>query len=98
MRMLLAFCSATDRRSVSSSSFAVMAGSQEVRRERRPKHTRLDLGKRRVTARRRVVEERREPAVVRRAEVLERNVLGGFQHTIPHVLGGLDARLARRND
>ena len=57
-----------------------------------------DLLKRRVAARGRVVAERREPAIVRRAQLLDRNVCGRFQDSVPNLFRRLDARVDRRDD
>ena len=101
-RMLLAFCRATERSSCSSSSSRRhYARSERLRRERGAQHARADLRERRVAARRRVVAERRESAIVGRAQLLERNVLGRLEHPVPHFLGasrcaGRSARPRRR--
>ena len=93
-RMLLAFCSATDRSSCSSSSsVATTRAPSASAASAVPAHPRANLCERRVAGRRGVVAERREPAIVGRAQLLDRNVLGRFEDAVAHFL-----RRSRRAD
>ena len=74
------------------------AASDAFRRERGAEHACPDLFERRVAARRRVVAERREPAVIRRAQLFDGNVLGRFEDPVADFLRSLDARVDRRDD
>src|SRR6202011_2272323 len=67
-------------------------------RKRRAQDTRPDLGESSVTARGGVVTERREPAVVGGAQVLDRYVVGRFEYPVAHFFRGLDAWVDGSND
>src|SRR3989442_241798 len=72
-----------------------LVSSDKCRRQLRAEHTRPDLCKGSITARRSIITEGRESAVVGRAELIDRYVLGRFDYTVPHFLWGLDARSDR---
>ena len=73
--MLRAFCSATARSRSSSSSRSAITRPREFPPRARCPARAPDLGKGRLPARRRVVAERGEPAVVAGPELLDRDVL-----------------------
>src|SRR5439155_19870939 len=74
------------------------ASSNQFRGDFLATHTRPDLGKGRVTAQGRVIKEIRESAVVGRSKLLDRDVLGRLQHTVPHLFRGLNVRVYRSID
>src|ERR1700687_1337971 len=98
MKMASAFRRAADRSCLSSSSFVISASSDKLFRELRAQHTRSNLGEGGVAARRGVVKERRESAVVGSTEVLDWDVLRRFKHTVAHFFGGLDVGVDRSGD
>ena len=51
-------------------------------RQRRPQHPGANLGKGRVSRRGGIVAERREPAVIGRAQLLDRNISGRLQNAM----------------
>ena len=67
-------------------------------REPGPFDARADLRERGLAGRRGVVAEWREPAVVARAELRDRNVFGGLEHAVAHLLRRLDPRIDRIDD
>ena len=99
--MLCAFCSATERSSSSSSSVGLGINALPLSALAPParcRSTRARIFAKAVSRRRgRVVAERREAAVVGRAELLERDVLRRLEHAVAHLLGRLDARVDRRD-
>ena len=62
-------------------------------RERRPFDARADLRERGLPSRGRVVTEGSEPAIVAGAQLCQRNVLRGLQHSVADFLRCLDPRI-----
>src|SRR3990172_4141683 len=72
--------------------------SEHGGRQRRAEDARSDFLKRRVPARRSVVAERGESAIVSRAQLGDRDVFGGLQDAVADFLGRLDSRVERIDD
>src|SRR3954465_4994820 len=82
MKILLAFCKATERNRFSSSLLSCIAEPQFFRGQRGTKHACLYFGERGIARRRRIVAERGVPAVVRGTQPVQWNVLRRLQDTI----------------
>ena len=96
--MLFALSSADGAQRSSSVRPNPSADAQRLSRESCAVHTGADLGERFLARGRGVVAEGREPAVIGRAELLERNVLRRLQHPVANFFGCFDLRIDWRDD
>src|SRR3954466_15792228 len=98
MKMLLAFCRATERSRFSSSLLSCIAEPQFLRGQRGTKHACLDFGERGIARGRRIVAERRVSTVVRGTQPVQWNVLCCLQYTITYFFRRFDTWIDGRND
>src|SRR3954466_2682245 len=98
MKILFAFCSATERNSLSSSLLSCIAVSELLRSEFGTKHACFDFGERGIARRRHIIAERGVSAVIGGAESVHWNVRCRLQHTVTNFVRRFDAWIDWCND